>query len=278
MLISFPGKGRQDIRHKNKAMITVLSPAKGQDFAKSPTTKKRTMPGHLKSSKELIDELRKLDSAALQRLMNISDKIAALNIERYLTFATPFTSKNAKQALFAFQGDVYNGLDAEQFSNDELDYAQDHIRILSGLYGLLRPLDLIQPYRLEMKTNLKNPRGDNLYQFWGDSITQSINRALKSHSDNSLINLASNEYLKAVKPKLLAGRLINVRFKESKNGGTRIVAVFAKRARGMMARYIVQNRIENPHDIRHFDLAGYRFSKSDSDTTQMTFVRPQPVT
>ncbi len=259
-------------------MIIVLSPAKGQDFAKSPTTKKRTMPIHLKSAAALIAELRKLDSAKLQRLMTISDKIAALNIERYHAFSAPFTSKNAKQALFAFQGDVYNGLDAEQFSNDELDYAQGHIRILSGLYGVLRPFDLIQPYRLEMKTNLKNPRGDNLYQFWGDGITRSINNALKSHPDNSLINLASNEYLKAIKPKLLPGRLINIRFKESKNGRTRVVAVFAKRARGIMAKYIVQNRIENPIDIKQFDLAGYRFSRSDSDAIQMTFVRPQPVT
>lgn len=258
-------------------MIIVLSPSKGQDFDAPSPIKKRGMPIHLEASERLIAELRKLDAAALQRLMAISDKIAALNIERYHTFSTPFTTKNAKQALFAFKGDVYNGLDVEQFSKEDLDYAQDHIRILSGLYGVLRPYDLIQPYRLEMKTRLKNPMGDNLYQFWGNSITESINSAFKRHPDNSLINLASNEYFKAVKPKLLPGRLIDVKFKETKNGKTRVVAVFAKRARGIMARYIVKNRIEDPADMRQFDHAGYRFSKSDSDDKQMTFVRPQPL-
>lgn len=257
-------------------MIIVLAPAKGQEFANSPTIKKRTIPVHLASSEILISELQKLDSTALQRLMAISDQIANLNIERYHAFTTPFNTKNAKQALFVFKGDVYNGLNAEQFSNDDLDYAQDHLRILSGLYGVLRPLDLIQPYRLEMKTNLMNPRGANLYQFWSDTITESINSTLDKHSDKSLINLASNEYIKAIKPKLLTGRLINVQFKETKNGKTRVVAVFAKRARGMMARYIVKNRIETPADIMQFDLAGYRFSESDSDEKQMTFVRPQP--
>lgn len=206
----------------------------------------------------------------------VSENIAKLNVMRYKSFNTPFTTKNAKQAIFAFKGDVYSGFDLDQFNEDDYAYAQDHLRILSGLYGCLRPLDLIQPYRLEMKTKLLNERGENLYQFWGDRITKSLNKELKKQKEPVLINLASNEYFKAVKPKLLIGRFLTVNFKETKDNKTRVVAIFAKRARGMMADYIIRNRIEKPQDIKEFKLGGYKFNKALSDDKQWTFERPQP--
>jgi uncharacterized protein len=257
-------------------MIITLSPSKGQDFDSPPLSKKYTRPRDLEQSEVLIGELRKLKSKQLQSLMTVSENIASLNVQRYKDFTTPFTTKNAKQALFAFKGDVYGGFDLEHFSEDDFAYAQDHLRILSGLYGCLKPLDLIQPYRLEMKTRLKNPKGETLYQFWDTSITESINRELKKQQQPVLVNLASNEYFKAVKPKLLEGRLLNINFKETKAGKTRVVAIFAKRARGMMADYIIRNRIEDPEDIKKFNLEGYRFNKKLSDDKQWTFERPQP--
>ena len=257
-------------------MIITLSPSKGQDFETPAGTKKHSTPVALKDSQLLIKELRKIKPAALQDLMSVSENIAKLNVDRYKKFKTPFTSANAKQAIFAFKGDVYSGIELDSFTADDLAYAQKHLRILSGLYGCLRPLDLIQPYRLEMKTRLANPRGDNLYQFWGESITDSLNRELAKQDHAVLVNLASNEYFKSVKPKLLKGRLLTINFKETKNGKTRIVAIFAKRARGMMADYILRNRIEDPEDLKKFRLGGYRYSKADSDENQWTFVRPQP--
>ena len=184
--------------------------------------------------------------------------------------------KNARQAILAFKGDVYSGIDVENFTADDFDYAQNHLRILSGLYGCLRPLDLIQPYRLEMKTRLKNPRGDNLYQFWGERITDSLNRELEKQKQPVLVNLASNEYFKSVKPRLLQGQLLNINFKETKAGKTRVVAIFAKRARGMMTDFIIRNRIETPAAIKKFRQDGYRFCKELSDDRQWTFERPQP--
>ena len=257
-------------------MIITLSPSKGQDFETPALTKKYSRPADLKDSELLIRELRKIKAADLQELMAVSSNIAALNVNRYQSFKTPFTAKNAKQAILAFKGDVYGGIDIEHFTAEDFDYAQDHLRILSGLYGCLRPLDLIQPYRLEMKTKLKNPRGDNLYQFWGENITDSLNRALAQQQEPVLINLASNEYFKSVKPKLLDGRLLNVNFKETRNGNTRVVAIFAKRARGMMADYIIRNRIESPAGIKKFRQQGYRFAAELSDDRQWTFERPQP--
>ena len=257
-------------------MLITLSPSKGQDFESPVLTKKYSRPADLKDSELLIKELRKIKSGKLQELMDVSSNIAELNVGRYQTFKTPFTTKNARQALLAFKGDVYGGIDTENFSADDFDYAQDHLRILSGLYGCLRPLDLIQPYRLEMKTKLKNPRGDNLYQFWGEDITNSLNKALKKQQEPVLVNLASNEYFKAVKPKLLQGELLNINFKETKNGKTRVVAIFAKRARGMMADFIIRNRIESPAGIKKFRKGGYRYAKELSDDKQWTFERPQP--
>lgn len=257
-------------------MIITLSPSKGQDFETPAKTKKHTVPVALDDSQLLIKELRKVKTDELQDMMSISENIAKLNVDRIKKFKAPFTTDNAKQAIFAFKGDVYSGINIENFSADDLAYAQKHLRILSGLYGYLRPLDLIQPYRLEMKTKLKNPRGENLYQFWGDSITERLNKELEKQQEAVLVNLASNEYFKSVKPKLLKGRLLSINFKETKNGKTRIVAIFAKRARGMMADYILRNRIEKPEDLKKFKEGDYKFSKADSDDKQWTFVRPQP--
>lgn len=258
-------------------MIITLSPSKGQDFVEPPLIKKHSKPLDLKESELLIKELKKLKAEQIKTLMAVSDNIAKLNAGRFEKFSIPFTTKNAKQAIFAFKGDVYSGIDTASFTQADFEYAQDHLRILSGLYGCLRPLDLIQPYRLEMKTRLKNPRGDNLYQFWDGRITERLNKALEQQQYPVLVNLASNEYFKAVKRKQLKGELLNINFKETKNGKTRIVAIFAKRARGMMADYIIRNRIERPEDIKKFRLGGYRFNKSMSDDGQWTFERPQPV-
>jgi cytoplasmic iron level regulating protein YaaA (DUF328/UPF0246 family) len=257
-------------------MLITLSPSKGQDFETPGLSKTYSKPEALKDSERLIKELRKIKQKDIQDLMSVSENIAKLTVDRYKAFNTPFTPKNAKQAIFAFKGDVYSGIDIETFKEADLKYAQDHLRILSGLYGCLRPLDLIQPYRLEMKTKLANARGDNLYQFWGDRITDELNKELEKQQAPVLVNLASNEYFKSVKPKKLKGRLLNINFKETKDGKTRIVAIFAKRARGMMADYILRNRIEKPEDIKKFNAGGYRFSKQLSDDKQWTFVRPQP--
>lgn len=257
-------------------MIVTLSPSKGQDFEQAGLSRKYSRPADIKDSELLIKELRKIKSKQLQELMSVSENIANLNVDRFQSFTTPFSTKNAKQAIFAFKGDVYSGFDLDSFTDDDYAYAQDHLRILSGLYGCLRPLDLIQPYRLEMKTKLKNSRGDNLYQFWDDRITRRLNKELGKQQEAVLVNLASNEYFKSVKPKMLEGKLLNINFKETKDGKTRIVAIFAKRARGLMADYIIRNRIENPEDIKSFDVDGYRFDASLSDDKQWTFERPQP--
>ncbi len=257
-------------------MLITLSPSKGQDFDTPGLSKTYSEPEALKDSALLIRELRRIKPDDIQALMSVSENIARLTADRYRSFKTPFTPGNAKQAIFAFKGDVYSGIDIEKYREADFKYAQDHLRILSGLYGCLRPLDLIQPYRLEMKTKLQNARGDNLYQFWGDSITEQLNKALEKQKQPVLINLASNEYFKSVKPKKLKGRLLNIGFKETKDGKTRVVAIFAKRARGMMADYILRNRIEKPEDIKQFNQGGYRFSKQLSDDGQWTFERPQP--
>ena len=257
-------------------MLITLSPSKGQDFETPALSKTYSKPQALKDSELLIKELRKIRRQDIQQLMSVSENIAKLNTDRYKSFKTPFTPKNAKQAIFAFKGDVYSGIDIEQYSEADLDYAQNHLRILSGLYGCLRPLDLIQPYRLEMKTKLHNVRGENLYQFWGDRITDELNKVLEKQKQPVLVNLASNEYFKSVRPKQLNGRLLNINFKETRDGKTRVVAIFAKRARGMMTDYILRNRIEKPEDIKKFRQGGYRFRKELSDDKQWTFERPQP--
>ncbi len=257
-------------------MIITLSPSKGQDFETTTPSKKHSLPIHLNDSKRLVNQLKKISATDIRALMSVSENIATLNVGRYKTFKTPFTTTNARQAIFAFKGDVYGGVDVDSFNAADLNYAQNHLRILSGLYGCLRPLDLIQPYRLEMKTRLENSRGSNLYQFWGEQITDALNIELRKQKEPVLVNLASNEYFKSVKPKLLDGRLLNIAFKETKNGKTRVVAIFAKRARGLMTNFIIKNRIEKANDLKKFKASDYRYSRELSDDKQWTFERPQP--
>ncbi len=258
-------------------MLITLSPSKGQDFDVALPTAMHSQPRQLDDSQLLINELLKYDVPDIREMMKVSENIAILNVERFHTFERPFTLENAKPALFAFKGDVYSGIQKDKYTEDDLAYAQDHLRILSGLYGALRPMDLIQPYRLEMKTKLENPRGSNLYQFWGDRITDSLNNDLENQQEATLINLASNEYFKSVKPKKLSGRLLQIAFKETKNGKTRVIAIFAKRARGMMTDFILRNRIENSEDLKEFNEGGYEYSPSESNDKQWVFTRPQPV-
>ncbi len=254
-------------------MLIVISPAKTLDYETPPVTKRHTKPGMLKQSQQLIDILRNYSALDLAELMKLSMKLAQLNFERYHDWTTPFNSQNAKQAALAMKGDVYTGLDAESMSEEDFAFAQDHLRILSGLYGVLRPLDLMQPYRLEMGTKLPNPLGDDLYGFWGETITRAINKALKAQGDDILVNLASNEYYKSIKPKLIKGRIITPQFKEKKNGSYRMIGVYAKRARGLMSRYIIENRLQDPEQIKDFKTDGYRFSKQQSKGDQWVFVR-----
>lgn len=258
-------------------MIITLSPSKGQDFELQPHTKQFSQSRQLEQSQLLIDELKGYAPEQIKSLMSISDNLAKLNFDRVQSFKTPFDLDNAKQALFAFKGDVYSTIEADSYDQQDLDYAQAHICILSGLYGALRPLDLIQPYRLEMKTKLSNSRGPHLYAFWGDQITDVINEGMAQQSEKTLVNLASNEYFKSLKPKLLQGNILSVNFKEEKNGQAKIIAIYAKKARGLMANWLVKNKVEKSKDIKDFNVEDYRFNGSMSDDQQLTFVRSQPI-
>ncbi len=253
-------------------MLALLSPAKTMDMEPG-SAKLYTTPKLLEQSQHLINKLAKMSKTDLKTLMKTSDKIAALNYERYRAFHTPFSLDNAKQAILAFKGDVYVGLDAGGFSDNDLKFAQKHIGILSGLYGFLRPLDLIQAYRLEMGTKLKIGRADNLYQFWGTLITEQIADMLKDIRSDTVINLASNEYFKSVKTKELGARLIDIVFREYRGEELKFISFNAKKARGLMARYIVKNRIKKPEALKGFDLEDYRFEESLSSNDKWFFVR-----
>lgn len=256
-------------------MLIVISPAKTLDYDSEPKTKVFTTPDYLDESLRLIKRLRKFCSLDIMELMNVSMKIAELNFDRYESWKKPFTPKNAKQAVLAFKGDVYTGLDAESFNSADFKFAQKHLRILSGLYGLLRPLDLMQPYRLEMGTKLDTERGKNLYEFWGDEITQGLNKQLKATKSGYLINLASNEYFKSVKPKLLDAEIITPAFKEYKNGDYKMIGIYAKKARGLLSRYIIKNKIEDPEELKAFAEEGYSFNKKLSKGNNWVFTRKQ---
>jgi len=256
-------------------MLLLISPAKTLDFETPAPTTDFTQADFLKESKQLISELRVLAPHDISQLMSISDKLGALNFDRFASWKTPFKPSNAKQALFAFQGDVYTGMQAENFSTEDIEFAQQHLRILSGLYGLLRPLDLMQAYRLEMGTGFANSRGKNLYEFWGDSITKAINKQLAILGSKVVINLASNEYFSAVKPKLLNADIVTPVFKDKKNGQYKVISFFAKKARGMMSTYIIQNRISEPEAIQQFDVAGYTFSAELSKEREWVFTREE---
>jgi uncharacterized protein len=254
-------------------MLVLLSPSKTQDFAAADNPIASTQPDLLKESELLMKELQKLNATQIGKLMSVSEKLSALNHERFKAFTTPFTDKNAKPAALAFKGDVYDGLDAPSLSAKEMEFAQHSIRILSGLYGVLRPMDLIQAYRLEMKTQLKNSRGKDLYQFWDDRLTDVLNAHMKAEKTDTVINLASQEYFSAVKPKKLDGRLITVHFKERKDGKLKVIGLFAKRARGMMARSIVQHGWTKPEQLTAFIEAGYAFEPELSNDAEFVFAR-----
>ena len=256
-------------------MITVISPAKTLDFSEQTLTKKATEPDFLDRSSTLVAQLRDSSANQLSTLMGISPKLAELNHQRFQDWSLPFTSKNAKQALLAFKGDVYTGFDCEAWEPDDFNFAQKHLRILSGLYGLLRPLDLIQPYRLEMGTRLKNSYGKDLYAFWGDTISEVIRDAVKKSKSKCLVNLASNEYFGSVKPDLIGVPVVTPVFKDAKNGKYKIISFFAKKARGMMSNFIVRNRIVDPADLHGFDVAGYYFDEASSSDDTLTFLREE---
>ena len=253
-------------------MLTVISPAKTLDYDTPPVTERFTLPQYLDDSQELIVQLRELSPAQISELMHLSDKLAA----RVGSWTPDFTPANAKQALLALKGDVYTGLDAESLGEDDFSYAQDHLRMLSGLYGLLRPLDLMQPYRLEMGTKLANARGKDLYAFWGTRISEWLNQALAEQGDDVLLNLASNEYFSAVKRSALKARVINVDFKDFKNGQYKIISFYAKKARGMMSRFVIEQRINDPEQLKTFDVQGYYYNAEQSKPDHLVFLRDHP--
>ena len=254
-------------------MLMVISPAKTLDYDTAPVTQRFTLPEHLDDAQELIGILRELAPAQIAELMHLSDKLAGLNAARFGSWHPEFTQANAKQALLAFKGDVYTGMQAEDFSEDDFDFAQQHLRMLSGLYGVLRPLDLMQPYRLEMGTKLANARGKDLYAFWGERISGWLNESLAEQGDDVLLNLASNEYFGAVKRKALNARVIDTEFKDLKNGQYKIISFYAKKARGMMARYVIKERLSNPEGLKDFNYAGYAYSAEHAKADQLVFLR-----
>jgi len=254
-------------------MLMVISPAKTLDFDTPPVTQRFTQPQYLDHSQELITQLRELTPAQIGELMHLSDKLSGLNAARFGSWTPAFTPDNAKQALLAFKGDVYTGLQAETLTDANLTYAQDHLRMLSGLYGLLRPLDLMQPYRLEMGTRLTNARGKDLYAFWGTRISEWLNEALAAQGDDLLLNLASTEYFSAVKKSALNARIIDTEFKDWKNGQYKIISFYAKKARGMMSRFVITEQINRPDDLKAFNEQGYYYSAEQSKPDKLVFLR-----
>ena len=256
-------------------MLTVISPAKTLDFETPPLTEEFTQPSHLRESRKLVKKLQDYSAEDLSSLMGISDKIAALNEQRFKEWKTPFKPGNSRQALFAFKGDVYAGLDAYSMTQENINFAQAHLRILSGLYGVLRPLDLMQPYRLEMGTKIQVGDNSNLYQFWDNRITDDINKDLKTMEHPVLINLASNEYFKSVQAKKLNGDVITPEFKEFHKNQYRIISFYAKKAWGLMSRFIIDNEITEPEAIKDFNIEGYGYNESLSSGNKWVFSRRQ---
>ncbi|KAA0012217.1 peroxide stress protein YaaA [Billgrantia pellis] len=254
-------------------MLSVISPAKTLDFETPATTAIHSQPDFLDRSRELIEILRDYSPQRLSELMGISDKLAGLNAARFAEWHTPFTRHNAKPAAQAFQGDVYVGLEADTFGDGDNDFAQRHLRILSGLYGLLRPLDLIQPYRLEMGTRLPNPAGKDLYAYWQDTLTEAVNRTVADSGSKVLVNLASNEYFKAIDTRRLQARLITPVFRDEKNGQYKIISFYAKKARGLMAAWAIRQRLDDPEGLKEFDVAGYAFAPAMSEGDTFVFTR-----
>lgn len=257
-------------------MLMLLSPAKMMNFDEVPNAPKATKPALSKDIAEIAGVAQKLKRGDIKKLMGISDNLADLNYERFQALKTSGRINGAKQAALTFAGDVYRGLDANSLKPDDLEFAQGHLRILSGLYGLLRPLDGIQPYRLEMGSRLKNPRGPNLHAFWGPVIAKELDKAVKGHNDPTIVCLASNEYAKSVDRKALKAKFIMFNFKEVKEGKARAMMIYVKQARGMMARWAIEKRIDNAEDLKKFSVGGYKFSKTLSSDSEWVFTRPQP--
>lgn len=256
-------------------MLLVVSPAKNLDYDTPAPTAKHTQPRMLDEAEVLVERARQLSPQQLGSLMKISDKLASLNAVRFNEWQQPFNTKNAKQAVFAFNGDVYSGLDATTLKDSALEYAQQHLRILSGLYGVLRPLDLMQPYRLEMGTKLDNSRGKDLYAFWGSQIAQQLNQDMAESGDTELVNLASNEYFKAVDKKALKASIITPVFKDTKQGKLKVISFYAKKARGMMARYMIEHQVRSSEQLKAFDVAGYKYDATLSSDTELVFTRAE---
>jgi uncharacterized protein len=254
-------------------MLALLSPAKKLNFDRENIPEIYSELQFKSDISELLKTAKSQKSSDLKRLMKISDDLSELNFKRFQSMSFPFTPDNAKQAAYAFNGDTYSGLDITTLEEEDVTFAQDHIRILSGLYGLVRPLDLIQPYRLEMGTRITNTRGKNLYEFWNDKIAAALNAELKTHKSPAIINLASTEYFKAIPKKALEYPVITPVFKENKGKEAKVIGFSAKRARGMMARYISQNRIDDPKALKKFDLAGYKFMPELSTDSELQFHR-----
>ncbi len=253
-------------------MLTIISPAKALDFSPIGNGLTPTQPRFVDDTARLMETCKSLEASDLRKLMSLSDSLANLNHARFQEMSLPLTPENAKPCVLAFQGDVYKGLDAASLESGDLTWAQDRLRILSGLYGLLRPLDLIQPYRLEMGTKLANERGKNLYEFWGDRLAGALNDE-DTDPEAPVLNLASQEYAKAVRPKSLARPLIAADFKEERNGELKTIGLVAKRARGLMARYVIRNRIEDAEDLKDFDDEGYGYRPELSSEDRLVFSR-----
>ena len=256
-------------------MLTLLSPAKSLDFSTPSEGIPVTRPQLQKDTAVLIDRCKELDAATLRKLMKLSEKLGELTCQRFQDMTLPLTPENARPCVLAFQGDVYKGLDAGTLSKRDLNWAQSRLRILSGLYGVLRPLDLIQPYRLEMGTRLNNERGADLYAFWGDRLAEALNAEHERHRVKAVLNLASNEYFKAVAADRLKPRLLTADFKELRDGEPKMISFYAKRARGLLARFVIDQRIDDPEGLKDFAEEGYSFRPELSDSDRLSFVRDQ---
>ncbi|WP_436872243.1 peroxide stress protein YaaA [Acinetobacter haemolyticus] len=256
-------------------MLALISPAKTLDYETALPTDTYTQPRLLEQSQQLIDVCRKLSASEIASLMTVSEKIANLNVERFRDWNADFDFSNARQALFAFKGDVYTGLDAYHLKDQDINFAQQHLRMLSGLYGLLRPLDLMMPYRLEMGTKLKNSRGHNLYEFWGSIITDQINQDLAEIDAKVLVNLASDEYYKSVNEKKIKAEIVKPVFLDQKNGKYKVISFYAKKARGLMARYLIENKLNQVEQLKAFDSEGYYFDAESSSNKELVFKRDE---
>ena len=256
-------------------MLIVLSPAKSLDYKTPVQVKTPTLPEFVSESAKLIADLQKLSPQDVAKLMGLSDQLAALNVGRYRDWSKKFTAENSKPAIYAFDGDVYDGFDVKTLNSKDVAFAQDHIRILSGLYGALKPLDLMQAYRLEMGTSFKNARGKDLYAFWGSRVTDSLKKVLEKQKKPVLLNLASEEYFKVLQPKELDCPVISPVFQDAKDGKYKIISFYAKRARGLMARYVVENRITDPADLKGFNVDGYKYFAAESTLEKPIFRRAE---